>query len=112
MSVNDEDLPQRPLAQPIHAGPARSEGHGVPCPNCGSRSSRSGPWPWYLGTVGAIVCKAVICNNCGHEYDARKPHANLATRKRNLAFAINGCGLVGIATVLVLLVLWARYIVN
>jgi hypothetical protein len=67
---------------------------------------RSGPWPWYLGTVGAILCRAVICNDCGHEYDANKPHADLATRKRNLALGINGCGLVGIIGVIGLLVLW------
>src|SRR5215471_14143874 len=51
----------------------------VPCPECGARSVRSGPWPWYLGTVGAIMCKAVICNECGHEFDLKKPQANLAT---------------------------------
>src|SRR5262249_36243943 len=41
----------------------------VPCPKCGGMSGRSGTWPWYLGTVGAIMCKAVICNECGHEYE-------------------------------------------
>jgi hypothetical protein len=53
-----------------------------------------------------ILCKAVICNDCGHEYDANKPHADLATRKRNLALGINGCGLLGIVGVIGLLVLW------
>ena len=80
------------------------------CPRCGSRSMRSGPWPWYLGTVGAILCRAVICNDCGHEYDANKPHADLATRKRNLALGINGCGLVGIIGVIGLLVLWIWFL--
>ena len=73
------------------------------------RSIRSGPWPWYLGTVGAILCKAVICNECGHEYDLKKPGAHLPTRKRNLAIVINAVGLVGILTVLGLLVVWIMY---
>ena len=81
----------------------------VPCPKCGGMSVRSGPWPWYLGTVGAIMCKAVICNDCGHEYDLKKPEANLATRKRNLAIGINVVGLIGILAVIALLVLWIMY---
>ena len=84
----------------------RREPDGVPCPECGSRDQRNGPWPWYLGTVGAILCKAVICSECGHEFDAKKPKANLATRKRNLAIGINGCGLVGILGIFALLALW------
>jgi C4-type Zn-finger protein len=84
----------------------------VSCPECGARSVRSGPWPWYLGTVGAIMCRAVICNECGHEYDEKKPHANLATRKRNLAIGINLVGFLGIATVIGLLVVWLMYMMN
>src|SRR4051812_48225914 len=41
----------------------------VPCPACGSRWVRSGPWPWYLGTVGLMFCKAVVSEDCGHEFD-------------------------------------------
>jgi rubredoxin len=81
----------------------------VPCPNCGARSVRSGPWPWYLGTVGAMLCRAVICNECGHEYDEKKPKANLRTRKRNLAIIINLIGFFGIVVVVGLLVFWIWY---
>jgi hypothetical protein len=81
----------------------------VPCPQCGARSVRSGPWPWYLGTVGAIMCKAVICNECGHEFDLKKPQANLASRKRNLAIVINLIGGIGILAVIGLLVVWLMY---
>ena len=103
MSDRDDDQSGQPERH-------RARGSGVACPRCGSRSMRSGPWPWYLGTVGAILCKAVICNDCGHEYDANKPHADLATRKRNLALGINGCGLVGIIGVIGLLVLWIWFV--
>jgi DNA-directed RNA polymerase subunit M/transcription elongation factor TFIIS len=89
----------------------RRNGSGVHCPECGSRSLRSGPWPWYLGTIGAMLCRAVICDDCGHEFDARKPQANLATRKRNLALAINGVGLLGIIAVIGGLVLWIWWVV-
>ena len=81
----------------------------VPCPRCGARSVRTGPWPWYLGTLGAILCKAVICNECGHEYDEKKPRAHLPTRKRNLAIGINGVGCLGILAVLGGLVAWLVY---
>jgi transcription elongation factor Elf1 len=84
----------------------------VPCPKCGGMSVRSGPWPWYLGTVGAIMCKAVICNECGHEFDLKKPQANLASRKRNLAIGINLVGLIGILAVITLLVLWLMHVMN
>lgn len=84
----------------------------VPCPKCGGRSVRPGPWPWYLGTVGALVCRAVICNACGHEYDEKKPDADLATRKRNLAIVINLVGLVGILAVIGGLVLWISYVMK
>ena len=88
------------------------ENTNVPCPRCGARSVRSGPWPWYLGTVGAVLCKAVICNECGHEYDEKKPHADLRTRKRNLAIGINLIGFLGIAAVIGLLVVWIMYTMN
>jgi len=44
--------------------------------------------------------KAVICNGCGHEFDARKPGADLATRKRKLAWILNGIGGVGIVLII------------
>jgi len=44
--------------------------------------------------------KAVICNRCGHDFDARKPEADLATRKRKLAWILNGIGGVGIVLVI------------
>jgi hypothetical protein len=77
----------------------------VPCPKCGSRSIRSGPWPWYLGTVGAMLCDAKICKDCEHEFDAKKPDADLAKRKLMLALVINGIGFIGIIAVLGLLYL-------
>ena len=46
-----------------------------------------------------MFCKPVVCDDCDHEFDARKPRANLATRKRNLAIIINGVGLLGIILV-------------
>lgn len=79
---------------------------GVECPKCGSTYSRAGSWPWYLGTVGAFVCRPVICEDCDHEFDAKKPEANLRSRLRNLAIVINGIGLLGIAAVIGLLGLW------
>jgi transcription elongation factor Elf1 len=84
----------------------------VACPKCGAHSVRSGPWPWYLGTVGAMMCKAVICNECGHEYDEKKPQAHLPTRKRNLAIGINAVGGIGILAVIGLLVVWIMYTMN
>ena len=94
---DDDDRPRRRR---------RGGREGVPCPRCGSRSQSPGPWPWYLGTVGAFLCRAVECDDCGHEFDAKKPSANLASRKRNLAIGINGCGLLGILGVFGLLALW------
>ncbi len=99
---DDRDRPRR----------RRRNNTGVPCPKCGCRSARPGPWPWYLGTVGAIVCRAVICNECEHEYDQKKPDANLATRKRNLAIGINAVGFLGIIAVIGLLVVWLMYTMN
>lgn len=100
---------QLPRARPVE--PAE-DGYGTPCPECGSRSQRNGPWPWYLGTIGAIICRAVICNKCGHEFDAKKPHANLATRKRNLTIGINLLGLLGILMVFGLLAVWIAVVMG
>jgi hypothetical protein len=108
MSERDDFVDDRP-----RRGRRRTEPNTrVPCPKCGAKSVRSGPWPWYLGTIGAIICKAVICNECGHEYDEKKPHANLASRKRNLAIVINFVGGIGILVVIGLLVLWIMYTMN
>jgi len=102
---DDEDRPRRRRRRD-------EENTEVPCPKCGGKSVRSGPWPWYLGTVGAIMCRAVVCDACGHEYDLKKPNANLATRKRNLAIGINAVGLIGIIAVIGLLVLWLMHVMN
>jgi len=104
-AVDDDEPEERPVRRPRRGGQAGSR---VPCPKCGSRQLQNGPWPWYLGTVGLMFCKAVECQDCGHEFDLYKPHANLATRKMNLAIAINAVGAVGIILVLVLLFLWIR----
>jgi hypothetical protein len=104
---DDDDRDRRPRRRRRGGGDS-----SVPCPKCGSRSLRDGPWPWYLGTVGAIVCRAMICNDCDHEFDLKKPHANLATRKRNLAIAINGIGLLGIIAVLGGLALWLMHVMK
>ena len=101
--VPQGERPHRPMTP-------RRTGSGIQCPECGSGSVRAGPWPWYLGTIGAMVCRAVICNDCGHEFDANKPQANLAARKRNLALIINGIGLLGILGILGALVLWIWWI--
>jgi hypothetical protein len=117
MNPKDDEPPDRPLPRARRVDDEddrprrrRGGGSGVPCPKCGSRDQRNGPWPWYLGSVGAVLCKAVICEECGHEFDAKKPKADLATRKRNLALGINGCGLLGIVGVIGLLVLWVMYL--
>ena len=83
----------------------RGASSGPPCPKCGGRKHKPGPWPWYLGTVGAMIVRAVVCVECGHHYDAKKPNADLPTRKRNLAIILNGIGALGIAAVIGLLVL-------
>jgi hypothetical protein len=101
---DDDDRPRR-RREPV-------DNTKVPCPKCGARSVRSGPWPWYLGTIGAIMCKAVICNECGHEYDEKKPQAHLPSRKRNLAIGINLAGFIGIVGVIGLLVVWIIYTMN
>lgn len=76
---------------------------GPACPRCGGQSLSGGPWPWYLGTLGAIFMKAVVCNQCGHHFDARKPQADLGKRKLFFALLINGLGALGILTVFCLL---------
>ncbi|MFQ5733113.1 MAG: hypothetical protein ACE5KM_14320 [Planctomycetaceae bacterium] len=81
---------------------------GPPCPKCGGRELKSGPWPWYLGTVGAMIVKAVICVQCGHHFDAKKPDADLTTRKRNLAILLNGIGALGIVAIIGGLILFIR----
>ncbi len=86
-----------------HPGAALGPGLQVSCPRCGGQSNRPGPWPWYLGTIGAIFVSARLCNLCGHEFDARKPQADFAKRKFNLALLINGFGGLGIAIVVALL---------
>ena len=92
-----------PPPNPPPSGPLPS---GLPpCPKCGGLSFRTGPWPWYLGTIGAMICKPVICNGCGHEFDTKKPEAHLPSRKRNLAIVINAIGGIGIIIVVVLIVL-------
>jgi len=98
--------PPGPSAPPIAPGRVGPAVPGAPlCPRCGGQSFRSGPWPWYLGTIGALLVNAVICNQCGHHFDTRKPHADLARRKRNLALFLNGIGLLGILIVLSCLVM-------
>jgi hypothetical protein len=92
--------------------PRRRGRRGTPCPECGSEYQHAGPWPWYLGTVGMMFCKAVVCDDCGHHFDAKKPHANLASRKRNLAIAINGVGLLGIILVIGCLGFWLASTMN
>ncbi len=85
---------------------------GPPCPECGGRQLRAGEWPWYLGTIGAMIVRAVVCNQCGHAFDAKKPDADYAQRKRNLALLINGIGGLGILTIIGALVLFVRSVFN
>ena len=73
------------------------------CPRCGSHSIRDGPWSWYVGTLGDNILWPSICNQCGHEFDARKPQADLARRKLRLFLIINAIGGLGIVIFLVLL---------
>ncbi|MCH8922805.1 MAG: hypothetical protein IIA67_06615 [Planctomycetes bacterium] len=81
---------------------------GQRCPKCGSGSLGPGPWPWYLGTIGAMLVRAMVCYDCGHHFDANKPQADLAQRKMRLALIINGLGGLGIIVVVGLLYLWLR----
>ena len=68
---------------------------------------RHGSFPWYLGTIGAFLVSPVACVRCGHEFDARKPAADLKRRKMNLALAINGAGAIGILLIIGSLVAFA-----
>lgn len=52
----------------------------------------------------------MICNQCGHHFDAKKPQADLARRKRNLAIIINGIGGLGILAVIGGVIAWAIYL--
>jgi hypothetical protein len=72
----------------------------IPCPACGSRDLRGGPWPWYLGTVGSFLCNVVTCRDCGHVFDTRKPEADWNKRALKLALILNGIGLLGIVAVI------------
>jgi hypothetical protein len=91
---------------------AARNNRGVECPECGCPDTRAGSFPWYLGTVGAVVCRPVICEDCDHTFDAKKPKANLSKRLFNLAIVINGIGLLGILTVIGLLVLWIAVVMK
>jgi len=92
-------------SQPVAPVPVS---YGIACPKCSSQSIRPGPWPWYLGTIGAIFVSARACNQCGHEFDARKPQADLGKRKLRLALVINGIGALGILAVIGFVV-WVAY---
>lgn len=78
-------------------------GGGVACPKCGGGSLRAGAFPWYLGTIGSICCRPVICNSCQLEFDMKKPQADWKKRSVNLCLLINGIGAVGILIVVGLL---------
>lgn len=54
----------------------------------------------------------MICNDCDHEFDLKKPEASLATRKRNPAIVINGIGLLGIIVVVVGLARWPMHVMK
>ncbi len=81
------------------------DGYGPTCPRCNSQSTHPGPTPWYLGIVGLFFMSVEVCQQCGHEFDAHKPGADLPKRKLCLALLINGVGALGILIV-VLLVVW------
>ncbi len=94
--------PPPPPPQQPHALPATGD---TACPKCGSYAVQPGPWPWYLGTVGAIFVRAMVCRQCGHHFDAKKPQADLAKRKLTMALLLNGIGGLGILVVIGLLAL-------
>ena len=50
----------------------------------------------------------VICCQCGHAFDARKPHADLKRRQRNIGLVMNLFGAVGIALVVLYMVMLLR----
>ena len=80
---------------------------GPPCPECGGSQLRHGAWPWYLGTIGALVMRPLECERCGHAFDGRKPHADLTKRKLRLALLINGLGALGIVLIIGSLIAFA-----
>jgi hypothetical protein len=88
--------------------PRRRES-AVPCPRCGSREQRGAAWPWYLGTLGAMMARPVICEDCDLEFDYKKPEADWKSRRVKLALLINGIGGLGILSVVGLLVVWLYY---
>jgi hypothetical protein len=90
---DDEDRPRRRKNRERGDSP-------IPCPACGSRDLRGGPWPWYLGTVGSFLCNVVTCRDCGHVFDTRKPQADWNKRALKLALILNGIGLLGIIAVI------------
>jgi hypothetical protein len=90
---DDDDRPRRRRR--------RSEGDSpIPCPKCGSRWLRGGPWPWYLGTIGTFLCNVKTCEECGHVFDAKKPEADWGSRSIKLALILNGIGGLGIVAVI------------
>ena len=95
-------------SQPVAPAPIS---YGIACPKCNSQSIRPGPWPWYLGTIGAMFVSARVCTQCGHEFDARKPQADLGKRKLRLALVINGIGALGILAV-IFFVGWVAYVTS
>ncbi len=99
-----------PIAEDMSRDAQSPPAHRVACPNCRSHYHRPGPWPWYLGTIGALFVSARVCSACGHHFDARKPQADFAQRKLRLALLINGFGTLGIVTVIGLLG-WFAYVV-
>jgi hypothetical protein len=57
-----------------------------------------------------MLCRAVICNDCGHEFDAKKPSADLPSRKLHLALVINGIGCLGILCVVGVMALYIMWL--
>lgn len=89
---------------------AALQSQGPGCPKCGSPDTRSGPWPWYLGTVGALIVRAVVCVKCGHHYDWNKPQADLGRRKLRLMIWLNGVGCLGILLIIGSLVAFTMFL--
>lgn len=96
-------MPPMAAAPMLPPSPGMSSGRWA-CPRCGSGNIYPGPWPWYLGTIGAIFVSAKRCGQCHHDFDARKPHADLRKRKIRLAIAINSFGAIGIICVILMVV--------
>ena len=95
-----------PTSPPTSPQPPTWSG-GPACPSCGGHHIDPGPWPWYLGTVGAMIVRAVVCRQCGHHFDLRKPQADLKKRKVRLCLLLNGIGLLGMVLLIGALVLFA-----